>query len=67
MMEAKTESCMSTLTKKYMVEKLTENNYRMWKLRMNLILERSELLDVVSGKEKIPAKEPELIEWKERS
>ena len=66
MMEAKTESCMSTLTKKYMVEKLTENNYRMWKLRMNLILERSELLDVVSGKEKIPAKEPELIEWKKK-
>ena len=65
-MEAKSESGMSALTRKYMVEKLSENNYRMWKLRMNLILERSDLLDIVSGKDKQPAEEPELKEWKKK-
>ena len=50
-----------------MVEKLTEANYRMWKLRMNLILERSDLLDIVSGKEaKHAEEEPELKEWKQK-
>jgi hypothetical protein len=49
-----------------MVEKLSENNYRMWKLRMNLILERSDLLDIVSGKDAKPAKESELKDWKKK-
>ena len=49
-----------------MVEKLSENNYRMWKLRMNLILERSDLLDIVSGKDAKLAEEPELKEWKKK-
>ena len=66
-MEARLESgSTSTITRKYMVEKLSENNYRMWKLRMNLILERSDLLDIVSGKDAKPAKEPELKEWRKK-
>ena len=56
----------STLTRRYTVEKLTENNYRMWKLRMNLILERAELLDIVSGEETKPTKNPELKEWRRK-
>ena len=66
-MEARLESgSTSTITRKYMVEKLSENNYRMWKLRMNLILERSDLLDIVSGKDAKLAEEPELKEWKKK-
>jgi uncharacterized protein YehS (DUF1456 family) len=66
-MEAKLElGSTSTLTRKYMVKKLSENNYLMWKLRMNLILERSDLLEIVSGKDAKPAKEPELKEWKKK-
>ena len=56
----------STLTRRYTVEKLNDNNYRMWKLRMNLILERAELLDIVSGKETKPKSAPDLQEWRRK-
>jgi hypothetical protein len=35
-----------------MSSSMTNNNYHMWKLWMNLIFERAELLDIVSSKEK---------------
>jgi uncharacterized protein YehS (DUF1456 family) len=66
-MEATSKSrSTSTLTRKYMVEKLSENNYRMWKLRLNLILERSDLLDIASDKDTKLTKEPELKEWQKK-
>ena len=50
MPSGKSSEISSTLSKRYTVEKFTGNKYRMWKLRMNLILERVELLGILSGK-----------------
>ena len=54
------------MIRKYVVEKLTNNNYRMWKTRMELIMERNNLLKIIDGSEKIPEDEPERSNWKIR-
>ena len=38
-----------TQTRKYSVDKLTIKNYRIWKPRMELLLDLEELLDVTTG------------------
>ena len=54
------------MTRKYTMEKLNDKNYRMWKLRMSLILERAQLIDIVNGKLLQPKTTPELDEWKNK-
>ena len=39
----------SSMVRKYVVEKLTAHNYRMWKTRMELIMERNNLNDIIDG------------------
>ena len=56
----------STMTRRYMVEKLMRTNYHTWKLRMNHIVEGDEVLGIISGKLKRLAWEPELKEWKSK-
>ena len=51
---------------KYVVEKLTDHNYRMWRMRMELILERTNLIGIVNGFEVIPPTEPKLGDWKSK-
>ena len=50
--------------RKYVVEKLTTNNYRMWKTRMELIMERNNLKGIVDGSNQMPEDEPEKSIWK---
>ena len=54
------------MARKYVVEKLTDHNYRMWRTRMELILERTNLIGIVNGSEVIPSTEPDLSDWKSR-
>jgi hypothetical protein len=49
-------STTSNMSRKYVVEKLTSNNYRMWKTRMELILERTNLKEIVDGSSAMPVK-----------
>ena len=43
------------MARKYVVEQLTDHNYRMWTTRMELILERTNLnLGIANGSEVIP-------------
>ena len=39
----------STQTRKYSVDKLTAKNYKIWKPRMELLLDLEELLEVITG------------------
>ena len=54
------------MARKYVEEKLTDHNYRMWRTRMELILERTNLIGIVNGSEIIPSTKPELLDWKSR-
>ena len=54
------------MARKYVVEKLIDHNYRMWRTRMELILERTNLIRIVNGSEVIPSTEPDLSDWKSR-
>ena len=44
----------NNITRKYSIEKLTNHNYRMWKTRMELILERENLKELVDDSMCIP-------------
>ena len=48
------------------MEKFYDKNDRMWKLRMSLILERAQLIDIVKDKIPQPKTTPELEEWKRK-
>jgi hypothetical protein len=52
------------IIKKYVVEKLIANNYRMWKTRMELIMERNNLKEIVDGSTKMLDDEPYKGIWK---
>ena len=54
------------MVRKYLVEKLTTHNYRMWKTRMELIMERNNLKDIIDGCMKMPEQEPGMSMWKSR-
>ena len=54
------------MTRKYTMEKLNDKNYRMWKLRMSVILERAQLLDIAKGIIPQPTTIRELIKWKNK-
>ena len=54
------------MARKYVVEKLLDHNYRMWRTRIKLILERINLKGIVNGSKVIPLIEPELSDWKSR-
>ena len=56
----------NNITRKYSIEKLTNHNYRMWKTRMELILERENLKEVVDGSLCIPNTKNGLKQWKSR-
>ena len=56
----------SSMVRKYVVEKLTTHNYRMWKTRMELIMERNNLKDIIDGSMKMPEQEPGMSMWKSR-
>ncbi len=60
------QSTSTSMSRKYVVEKLTNNNYRMWKTRMELILERTNLKGIVEGTTKIPTDIDELRKWKSK-
>ena len=62
-MESNTSSTNKTtsMTRKYTMEKLNDKNYRMWKLRMTLILERAQIIDIVKGLISKPTTIPESI------
>ena len=67
-MESNTSSTNKTtsMTRKYTMEKLNDKNYRMWKLRMTLILERAQLIDIVKGIIPKLTTISESIEWKNK-
>ena len=48
------------------MEKLNDTIYIMWKLRMTLILERAQIIDIAKGIKPQPPTIPELIEWKNK-
>ena len=48
------------MARQYVVQKLTDHNYRMWRTRMELILERTKLIGIVNGSEVILPTKPEL-------
>jgi hypothetical protein len=52
------------MERKYVLEKLTENNYRMWKVKVELILTRMNLIGIVKGADKRPFTEPARTQWK---
>ena len=54
----------STQTRKYSVDKLTIKNYRIWKPRMELLLDLEELLDVITGTCQAP-KNTQSEAWKD--
>ena len=54
----------STQTRKYSVDKLTIKNYRIWKPRMELLLDLEELLDVTTGTCQAP-KNTQSEAWKD--
>ena len=56
----------SNMVRKYLVEKLTTHNYRMWKTRMELIMERNNLKDIIDGSMKMPEQEPGRSMWKSK-
>ena len=56
----------SSMVRKYVVEKLTTHNYRMWKTRMELIMERNNLKDIIDGSMKMPEQEPGRSMWKSK-
>ena len=65
-MESLSSSTSNNISRKYSVEKLTTYNYRMWKTRMELILERANLKELVDGSMSIPKIDNELKQWKSR-
>ena len=52
------------IERKYVLEKLNENNYKMWKVKMEVILTRKNLIGVVKGVDKKPSTEPTTTQWK---
>jgi hypothetical protein len=54
----------SSMERKYFLEKLNENNYRMWKIKMELTLTKVNVIDIVNGVLQKPTIEPALSEWK---
>ena len=56
-------SMSNNITGKYSIEKLTNNNYRMRKTRMKLILERANLKELVDDSVCIPNTENGLKQW----
>ena len=54
----------STQTRKYSVDKLTTKNYKIWKPRMELLLDLEELLEVTTGTCQAP-KNTQLEAWKD--
>ena len=65
-MENLPSSTSNNISRKYSVEKLTNYNYRMWKTRMELILKRENLKELVDGSISIPNTENGLKQWKSR-
>ena len=65
-MENLSSSTSNNISRKYSVEKLTNYNYRMWKTRMELILERADLKELVDGSMSIPNSENGLKQWKSK-
>ena len=61
---ASTTTLSTPTTRKYLIEKLNESNYRMWKLKMELILQRMDLLTTIRSEIGQPTTEPEATEWK---
>ena len=55
-----------SMTRKYTMEKLNVKHYRMWKLRMTLILKRAQLINIVKGTIPQHTTIPETIEWKNK-
>ena len=49
-------STTSDMARKYVIKKLTDNNYRMWKMWMELILERTNLKEIVDRSSTMPAR-----------
>ena len=65
-MENLSSSTSNNISRKYSVEKLTNYNYRMWKTRMELILERADLKELVDGSMSIPNSENGRKQWKSK-
>ena len=61
---ASTVTSSTPTTRKYLIEKLNESNYRMSKLKMELILQRMDLLTIIKIEIGQPTTEPEATEWK---
>ena len=54
------------MVRKYVVKKLTTHNYKMWKTRMELIMERNNLKDIIDGSMKMPKQELGRSMWKSK-
>ena len=60
-------SSTNQMARKYVMEKLTDHNYRMWRTRMELlILKRTKLKGIINGFKTIPLTKPKLSDWKRR-
>ena len=62
---ASTVTSSTPTTRKYLIEKLNESNYTMWKLKMELILQRMDLLTIIKSEIGQPTTEPEATESKD--
>lgn len=62
------QSLLSTPSRSYRLDKLTGPNYLVWRVRMELMLQRAELWDVIGGEEEAPPDDDAtgLALWKQK-
>jgi hypothetical protein len=54
----------TNIERKYFLEKLNKNNYKMWKIKMKLTVTKINVIDIVNGVVQKQTIEPALSEWK---